>query len=860
MVMVTAIMVAGSRPAHAAEVQCPASPSYTPDFGSNQGCIQLNGNAGFAGDSSVELQLTTSAGDQVASAWYTTPQVITNGFSTSFQFQFLNPSTPPADGITFVIQNSSLNAIGYTGGNGGALGYGDHDSSTNPSQGEGIPQSLAIEFDTFQNGWDGAGVPHVAIQSCGMGRNTSHHGQLCNGTSGANSTIAAPVVTSALADGNVHSVTINYSAAAGNTPANIHVILDGVDLYPNGVQVDLSTIGLGDGGTAYVGFAGATGGSWETQDILNWTFQTIQGQQIDPNNPGSLQQSFVFNNEPQQQLQFNFDYTQPGITFASDTVPFVSNHGVTHADYQKMVAGTSLATTDCYGASGEGGTDSNGNALCAQLTIECTNGSDDHNPEGDKCPQSDERNLLFSHILDTPTTITVPAGTGPSMTEGSDNWGPPPAACSFIGPETGDLCPQNFQTQLFVQGTDALITGGGTGKTSNSAFIEGCCEPEWNTVPTVPLYSKTTTVPVSFTANPPTAPPPPNNNWVAAPNQSITWGVEAATVTLDPTFPIAGDMLATNPTSCPSSWPPPGTTPPSFTANGTVSVTGGEGAYQVHFFSTACDGQEELLYIPQPNSQSNWAAFKTAPLNIDLTNPAVTGLTLNPPPVNGTYQYQQMVTASLTCTDPISNGVASGIAMCGPGVTNYGGQNPVVVTNATVDTSTLGVHSFGATDVAGNAATAETYTVVYSNADLAVIKIGPLLVRSGSNATYGIGAWNQGPGTANNVVISDVVPAGESFVSATYSLVQCTKSGCSVPPPGSTPCTFANNTVTCGPVATLAPIPNGKVLFTGVGVSLVTKVNAKAGSWITNTATVSSANPDPNTRNNSFSWLTYVSK
>ncbi len=608
------------------------------------------------------------------------------------------------------------------------------------------------------------------------------------------------------------------------------------------------TIPIAPGGTTWFALEG-------TPQSISAITQT--GQPMNPNDPTNLSQQFTFNNNTGAHVESDFNYltafnTQNDLTVVGNTVPLLTDQGITQATYQQMVAGTALASTSCYIATGEG-TDSNGNPLCALLTLECTN-NNNPNPAGDNCPQSLERNLLFTHIIDTPTTIMVPAGSGPSMAEGSDNWAP--SVCSFIGPETGDLCPQNFQTELFVLGSDATITGGGTGKTSNSAFILGCCEPEWNTVPTVPLYSKSTIVPVSFTTTAPQPPVPNNNNWVAAQNKSLTWGVETLGRTPDPTFPIQGDTTAGNPIPCPNTWGGP---TPSFTANGNVTV-GGEGAYEVHFFSTACDGQEELLYNTQTDPTKNWAAFKTAPFNVDLTNPSVTGLTLNPPPVNGTYQLNQVVTTSLTCTDPISNAVASGIAMCGPGSTNYGGLNPVLVTNAAVDTSTLGVHSFGATDVAGNAVTAQTYTVVYPNADLAVIKVGPLLIKSGTNATYGIGAWNQGPGTANNVVISDVLPAGESFVSATYALVQCTKLGCSVPPPSSTPCSFANNTVTCGPIATLAPIPNGQVLFTGVGVSLVTKVNAKAGTWITNTATVSSANPDPNTRNNSFSWLTYVSK
>jgi hypothetical protein len=261
---------------------CPSSPSYTPDFTSNQTCLARNPSSGttpqFTGATpNVALQITSGSSNQTGSVWYGTPQAVENGFTTSFQFQFASPSSPPADGIAFVIQNSSLAAIGYTGGNGGALGYGDDDSNANPSSGEGIPNSLAIEFDTFENAWDPAPNPtnasasHVAVQSCGTGRNTSHHNYLCGGTSGANSTLGAPASTLNLADGNPHSVTITYYPVTASTPANIHVMVDGADLYPNGVNVDLASIGLTNG-TAFVGFTGATGGDFETQDILNWTF------------------------------------------------------------------------------------------------------------------------------------------------------------------------------------------------------------------------------------------------------------------------------------------------------------------------------------------------------------------------------------------------------------------------------------------------------------------------------------------------------------------------------------------------------------------------------------------------------------
>ena len=201
-----------------AQELCPPSPAYTPDFSSNQSCLTPNANAAVVGgeESPFVLQLTPDLGNQTGSAWYNTRQVVKNGFTTNFQFQ-LTPAGG-ADGIAFVIQNAGTNAIGFTSGNGGALGYGDADGDYplgDPSTGAGIPNSLAIEFDVFKNDWDpapvlvGGNVSHVAVQSCGMGPNTSHHNQACGGDGPLNSTLGAPVLTSStLADGNVHTVTL----------------------------------------------------------------------------------------------------------------------------------------------------------------------------------------------------------------------------------------------------------------------------------------------------------------------------------------------------------------------------------------------------------------------------------------------------------------------------------------------------------------------------------------------------------------------------------------------------------------------------------------------------------------------------
>ncbi len=248
------------------------SPNFT-DFSSGQSLINRNGNATFSGSA---LRLTSNdPGSQTGSAWFNVRQPVQNGFTTTFTFQITNPSTPPGDGIAFVIQNAStgVNAIGFVG-NGGALGYGDADASTTNNPGAGIASSIAIEFDVFNNSsWDQGSANHVAIQSCGTGKNTSHHNQVCVDGTTLNSTLDfQPVGNPLFADGQSHTVTITY--VAPSTPNGLGTL--SVKLGENVVastSVNLKTLLNLTGGDAYVGFTAATGASVENQDILSWTYQ-----------------------------------------------------------------------------------------------------------------------------------------------------------------------------------------------------------------------------------------------------------------------------------------------------------------------------------------------------------------------------------------------------------------------------------------------------------------------------------------------------------------------------------------------------------------------------------------------------------
>jgi hypothetical protein len=228
--------------------------------------LSLNGTAApteptvLAGPTPV-LQLTNS-GSQTSSAWLRTAIPVASAFTTTFQFQITPASTSATsigDGFAFVIQADpaggvissdpgGASALGLTG-KGMYIGY------------DGIPHSIAIEFDTFQNTTYGdPGSPHIGIQSNGALANSPDH------TSSAN--LAGPVAAT-FANGTLHSATIAYDGSS-----IIRVYLDGstVPLVSATVTGGLSSfLGL-SGGPAYVGFTAGSGSAQETSDILSWNW------------------------------------------------------------------------------------------------------------------------------------------------------------------------------------------------------------------------------------------------------------------------------------------------------------------------------------------------------------------------------------------------------------------------------------------------------------------------------------------------------------------------------------------------------------------------------------------------------------
>jgi uncharacterized repeat protein (TIGR01451 family) len=114
-------------------------------------------------------------------------------------------------------------------------------------------------------------------------------------------------------------------------------------------------------------------------------------------------------------------------------------------------------------------------------------------------------------------------------------------------------------------------------------------------------------------------------------------------------------------------------------------------------------------------------------------------------------------------------------------------------------------------------------------------------VKSGSNLNYTMTVTNAGPNMASAVVMTDPLPNGTGFISATPSQGTCT-----------TPQKNASGTVSC----TLGSLASGA----SATVTIVVKVNVPGGSTLRNTASVSANTTDPNPNNNAATITTPVTK
>lgn len=233
------------------------------DF-SNPAGITLVGDATLTAN---RLRLTAASENLVGAAWLNERTDVQNGFITTFQFQITDrgghkPDWEPgvvndgADGFTFTIQNEAPTALGLF-----ASGIGYY----------GIPNSLAIEFDTWNNkpSYCEPNGNHIAVQSLGAAGNQPEH---CADEGGAfgNPTLGVAAPGLDMSNGTIYNVMITY------LPGSLSVYFDDMSNPLLTVSVNLgSLLDLENGREAYIGFTASTGGAYENHDIVQWSYSEI---------------------------------------------------------------------------------------------------------------------------------------------------------------------------------------------------------------------------------------------------------------------------------------------------------------------------------------------------------------------------------------------------------------------------------------------------------------------------------------------------------------------------------------------------------------------------------------------------------
>ncbi len=708
-----------------------------------QGCqVATNGNAAEvpAGENTPSLlRITPALVNQTGSAWYVSPQSFASGFDTKFQFQLNGGSG--ADGIALVMQTAGLSAIGYTGGNGGALGYGDDDLDQFPTS--GIAGSVAFEFDTFMNTWDPDGN-HVAIQSCGPNPNTSHHNMNCpSNTEFGNSTIAlASLGADIVLTGPPHVAEIKYVVTPPPVGCEVECVttriltvsIDG-NVVSSGA-VDLTTY-LG-AAPVFVGFTAGTGSLNNNQDILSWSYVASQQSTPQPTGGGTTN-TFIFNGNIGQRVEhilaFPNDAQPPeGIDTTTLTIQSANNLISDSTLWPEYDVGGPFSPSHCFVKPGDvslsGGTDT-----CSLYEDTCADAT--HGPAEGNCPivpDTSPNSIHITDLWDAPTgEVQIAPGTTaalihfyPTHGETWDPFGflPEPAgavnpACTDPTSSTSSAAPNNCDLSNldnFSLTSDPTSSGNTKRKGKfisayNIPMLETAVSAD-GTQTNVPgvqgsttTWVNTSTVNLNFLVNPAQAPPPPNNNFAAAPVKQFTYRLTdptGSTVFIPDTTLLASDLTHAAPVN--------------FNTNTPMLP---DGTYRLSWFSLDnVKIKEQNIQLvpavgglcPDGTASLSGSCYTTnlfySLIGVDTQAPSIALVTPpgpQPPFPSAIYPANSAVYASYSCND----GNGSGDKTCA-GPVPSGNKIDTKPTNGISTTKTFAVT---ATDFAGNmsAATATYY-------------------------------------------------------------------------------------------------------------------------------------------------------
>ena len=215
----------------------------------NSGVINTNGQVAPAiSDGGATLQLTDGNSIEAAS-WFANNQVSIDAFTASFDYQATPQGGNLADGLAFILQDSSA-GLSALGGRGSSLGYG----TDTGGGGTAISPSAAIELNLYTAPGDTTPGSHMP------GTNFAENGD----TGSYYSTGDVDFWDT----GDTVQVALSYDGST--LSETLTDLVTGATYSTNYDNIDLAQI-LGSN-TAYVGFSAGTGGGASAQAVSNFTY------------------------------------------------------------------------------------------------------------------------------------------------------------------------------------------------------------------------------------------------------------------------------------------------------------------------------------------------------------------------------------------------------------------------------------------------------------------------------------------------------------------------------------------------------------------------------------------------------------
>ena len=257
------------------------TPTTTSAFTLSQNAT-LNGNF---------IQLTAAVNTQYGQAWSNLFYDFTKPFSYSFSV-YLGASDAGADGMAFVMRPAFSSATGTTGP---GLGY----SGTTPS--------LAVEFDTYQNGApeNDPAQDHIALHS--------------KGVSASSGLVGTDHLLPNIEDGAWHDVLVSWNPSTNNFTLRF----DGteiINITRNILQLDLNNSKF-----VIIGFTASTGGLNNVQSVCSKTITgTSTSNACSANSEFILAGSSLIASGGYIQLTSNSTY-QAGQAWSKNQITLASN-------------------------------------------------------------------------------------------------------------------------------------------------------------------------------------------------------------------------------------------------------------------------------------------------------------------------------------------------------------------------------------------------------------------------------------------------------------------------------------------------------------------------------------------------------